>query len=321
MPWLTPNVFKQRSDETLTQLPLFGDGPSAVRFRHIVHAYTDRLNPDNTAVQSITFETIRGAQRYAHPDYPSDLVVVAYPEDEALVPSDAIMARSLTRVVTDLADFAVARPLPLLFDVLKNGIEAAIPEDRPSAGTEYIVFSNSDIHLQTPFYRVVAELIRVGYDVITVNRRTVDAEPGNRSFSPLFMAELGAPHPGFDCFVFPAQMFRDFAVSSSCCGAGGVMRSLLFNLVAHARRFLMLTTAHMTFHPGSDRFWSDSVFADYNQFNFREALSVVTALAADGEKAQRLVQFINAHEGRQFRDALPEVLNRATMAAPPRSST
>jgi hypothetical protein len=36
-------------------------------------------------------------------------------------------------------------------------------------------------------------------------------------------------------------MLDHFVKARSCCGAGHVMRSLLFNLVAHARRFLMLT--------------------------------------------------------------------------------
>ncbi len=321
MPWLTPNVFKQAPDEPLTVLPLFGDGPTAVSFRHIVHAYTDRSHPENTAVQPITFDTIRGAQRFARPDYPTSLVVVTYPEDDVLVPAYAVAARPLTRVVTDIANFAVARPLPLLFDVLENGMEAAIAEDWPSGGAEYVVLTNSDIHLQPPFYRVLAELIRQGYDAITVNRRTVEAEPERRSFSPLFMAELGTPHPGFDCFVFPAQLFGEFAFSRSCYGAGGVMRSLLFNLVAHARRFLMLTNTHLTFHLGSDRNWKDDALADYNQFNFLEALSVVTALAGDREKARRLEQFITVHEGRPFRDALPGVLSRATTAAASRPAT
>ena len=53
MPWLTPVVFKQTA-ETLTELPRFGDGPKAVRFRHIVHAYKDKAVPANTAIQSIT---------------------------------------------------------------------------------------------------------------------------------------------------------------------------------------------------------------------------------------------------------------------------
>ncbi len=321
MPWVTPNVFKQAPDEPLTVLPLFGDGPTAVSFRHIVHAYTDRSHPENTAVQSITFDTIRGAQGYARPDYPTSLVVVTYPEDDVLVPADAVAARPLTRVVTDIANFAVARPLPLLFDVLQNGMEAAIADDWPSVGAEYVVFSNSDIHLQPPFYRVLAELIRQGYDAITVNRRTIEAEPGRRSFSPLLMAELGTPHGGFDCFVFPAQMFREFALNRSCCGAGRVMRSLLYNLVAHAQRFLMLTNAHLTFHLGSDRNWKKDVFADYGAFNMREALSVVTALAGDPEKASRLEQFITIHEGRLFRDALPEALGRAATAATSRHAT
>ena len=133
---------------------------------------------------------------------------------------------------------------------------APVPGDEHTV--EFVVWTNSDIHLQPPFYRVLAELIHQGYDAITVNRRTIDIDRRARSFSPLFMADSGAEHPGFDCFVFPAAMFRSFVRSRACCGAAEVMRSLLFNIVANARRFLMLTTPHMTFHLGNDQPWCES---------------------------------------------------------------
>ena len=310
MPWLTPTVFKQRRDEPLTRLPRFDDGPANVRFRHIVHAYKDDAVPENTAVQSITFETIEYARTFALPHNPVALVVVTYPGDSDLVPPNAVAGPALRRVVTDLTQFTVARPLPLLFDVLESGMMAPVPGDHRADAVEFVVLTNSDIHLQPPFYRVLAELIRQGYDAITVNRRTIDVDPGNRSFSPLFMAENGIDHRGFDCFIFPATMFESFVPNRCCCGAGGVMRSLLFNIVAHARRFLMLTSPHMTFHLGNDRPWSNPKFADYGQFNFDEAVSVIRTLVTDAEKATRLTEFINAHERPNYCNALSTILGQ-----------
>ena len=319
MPWLTPIVFKQSADEPLTRLPRFDDGPADSRFRHLVHVYRDKAVPENTAVQSITFDTIRFARQFAQPDYPVSCVMVAFPEDVDLIPADMVAAPALQRSVTDVARFSVPRVLPLLFDVIRGGMSAPLPTGQRSDAVECLVFTNSDIHLQPPFYRVLATLIRQGYDAITINRRTVDADPGNRAFSPLFMVEPGRDHHGFDCFVFPADMLRSFAVNDSCCGGAGVMRSLLFNLAAHARRFLMLTRPHMTFHLGNDVHWANPRFADYQYFNYHQVLSTIAALARNPEKAKRLSDFIAVHEGPEYRDALPGILSQSKWFQEPAS--
>ena len=313
MPWLTPVVFKQTA-ETLTELPRFGDGPKAVRFRHIVHAYKDKAVPVNTAIQSITFDTIRRAGQFCEPDYPVTCVAVTFPEDIDLVPADMVTA-TLQRVVTDICSFAVPRPLPLLFDVLHSGVSApAVSWTAADESVEFLVMTNSDIHLQPTFYCVLGELIRQGFDVITVNRRTIDLAEEDRSFSPIFWVDEGREHPGFDCFVFPVSMLKSFVQSDSCCGAGQAMRSLMFNLVAHARRFLMLTRAHMTFHLGNDVTWQNPIYADYTSFNARQARLVISELAKDPEKAKRLADFITAHEGEEYRQVLPSITAASTLA-------
>lgn len=307
MPWLTPIVFKQGHDEPVTRIPIFGDGARTIRFRHVVHIYKDLAIPANTAVQSITFESIRQASQFAAREYPVICVAVAYPTDMDLVPPGVVIGQPLRRFVTDIAQFEVQRPLPLLFDILYSGAAAGIV-DCPSEATsrsgevEYLVLTNSDIHLQPAFYRILAEFIHQGYDVITVNRRTIELGDGARTFSPIFLAERGTDHPGFDCFAFPASMLDSFARSNSCCGAGNVMRSLLFNLVAHAHRFLMLTHAQMTYHLGDDKHWASAAFADYVDFNVSQAKSVIEALARDPTKAKRLAEFITAHEDDVFRE-------------------
>ena len=150
----------------------------------------------------------------------------------------------------------------------------------------------------------MAEFISRGYDVITTNRRTIDVDSGDRSFSPLYMADRGSDHGGFDCFVFPISMLEKFVVSNACCGSGHVMRSLLFNLVALARRFLMLTNAQLTYHLGNDEFWGAPAFHDYMHFNIRQAVAVITRLAADPEAARTLADFIHVHEGDAYREAV-----------------
>lgn len=300
MPWLTPIVLKQGAAESLTRLPRFDDGPSNIRFRHVVHVYRDKAVPANNAVQAITFDTIRTAGLFAEPVVPVDCVAVAYPEDIDLVPPGVIVGAPLQRDVTDVAQFKVRRQLPLLFDILDRGGSAIVEPRIVSDADEFIILTNSDIHLQPMFYLVLAELIKQGYDVITVNRRTLEVSPNERLFSPLFMADQGVDHPGFDCFVFPASMLSKFVANCCCCGAGHVMRSLLFNLVAHAHRFLMLTHVQMTFHLGNDEYWHNPRYSDYIKFNVAQAKLVITELSKDRDKAVRLTDFIAAHEPDYF---------------------
>ena len=330
MPWLTPIVFKQAQDEPLSGLPRFADGPRRIRFRHIIHPYNDVAVPENTAVLPITFDSMRRARHFAAPEHPVTCVAVAFPEDVELIPADVVNGPALQRDVTDIGRFAIPRRLPLLFDILKNGVSAfsgrettlragriqqiinhvlrrlftSDPQIRPPDEVEYLVFTNSDIHLQPAFYSVLGVLIQQGYDVITTNRRTIAVDPHDRSSSPLHLADRGSDHPGLDCFVFPTRMMDRFVPSECCCGAGHVMRSLLFNLVAHSRRFLMLTHAQMTYHLGDDRRWAEPQFDDYMRFNIAQAQSVITAYAQDPEKAKRLKDFILAHEAEVFRNAL-----------------
>jgi hypothetical protein len=311
MPWLTPSVFKQVPGEALICLPRLADRGQPLRFRHIVHAYDDRELPANTAVQAITFRTMRDAIAYAGPELPVTAVAVTYPDDAHLVPDGIERAPPLCRHAADVADFKIRRPLPLLFDILGNGLVDASGASAPGGG-DYIVHTNSDIHLQPYFYKVLAELIGQGWDAITVNRRTVGADPEQRDFSTLFMADAGADHPGFDCFVFPAHWFAGFAQSRSCCGASYVMRGLLYNLVARASRMLMLSNAHMTFHLGDDRKWEAAAYGEYEDFNLAEARNVLRAYAGDSEAFSRLHPFVLAHEEDPFKQTVRQLAGAAS---------
>ena len=141
MPWLTPIVFKQAT-ETLMELPKFGDGQKAVRFRHIVHAYRDKAVPVNTAIQEITFDTIRRATHFCESDYRVACVAVTFPEDTDLLPAGVVGAPNLERVVTDVGSFALPRPLPLIFDILRNGTLAPVSWPDVKDEVEFIVLTS-----------------------------------------------------------------------------------------------------------------------------------------------------------------------------------
>ena len=294
MPWITSNVFKQALGESLLRLPSFDGGSTKVCFRHVVHFYRDVAVPENTDVQHLTFETILEASRVTALKHRVTPIAVTFPEDIAMIPRGFVIAAPIERVITDLATFAHHRPLPLLFDIINRGAE--VP-GLPGDGEEFFILTNSDIHLQPNFYLAVGELIAKGYDVITINRRTIYADPG-APLSELMLAEHGGDHPGFDCFVFPTCMLSSFVQSRAACGGGHPMRSLLFNLVAHANRFLMIGYAHLTFHIGDSTYFMDSKFDDYVRFNIGEAQAIVDELAKNPEKAKLLTNFITVHESK-----------------------
>lgn len=297
MPWITQIVFKQAPNESLLRLPNFDDGPKRVKFRHIVHFYRDAAVPENTEAQRMTFATLLEARRTATPRCAVAPISVTFKEDDDLVPDTFVRAPPLGRVVTDLATFKHPRHLPLIFDIIDHGLAASGPE---GDGEEFCILTNSDIHFQPNFYLAVADLLALGYDVVTINRRTVDAPAGSPHWN-LLLAEHGSDHPGFDCFVFPTRMLATFVKSRAAVGAGYVMRGLLLNLIAHARRFLMVGNAHLTFHIGDAAYHADPRFSDYVDFNVAETQMVADTLAEDPDKARRLADFISVHEGGAYR--------------------
>lgn len=306
MPWLTPTVFKQDKGESLTALPRFPRHAKPPRFRHVLHLYRDPATPANNLAQEITLDSIRQARRFAGPDCPVEVVAVTFPEDVALIPDDMIAAPTLSRDASAVGPFREYRRLPLLFDVLRNGCDdGETVRDQAEGEDEYIVFTNADITLQPTFYLALRALMTDGWDAVTVNRRTIAQPPEDRPFSPLYFAETGEEHGGFDCFVFPSRMRARFFAGEGCCGAGAVMRGLLFNLAANAERFLMLTQANLTLHLGNDKYWSDPRFADYVAHNRAVAIKTARALAREPIHAERLEAFITAHEGPRFRRLLP----------------
>ena len=300
MPWITPNVFKQNETESLLTLPRFDDGSSRVKFRHFVHFYRDVAVRENTDVQRLTFETMQLAANAA-PEIPVSPIAVTFADDAKMVPPGFLQTPHLDRVAPDVASFQHYRPLPLLFDIMDRAAEM---QETPGDGEEFFIMTNSDIHFQPSFYRAAKEFLGLGYDVVTINRRTIFGDLAS-PLSHLMLAEHGEYHPGFDCFIFPARMYPYFVKSRAACGGGHPMRSLMFNLVAHAKRWLMLGYAHLTFHLGDSTYFSQPKFADYQTFNIGEAQSILDTLAKDPEKARLLVEFVRNHDRDYRAPAIP----------------
>jgi hypothetical protein len=146
------------------------------------------------------------------------------------------------------------------------------------------------------FFDAVARLVARGFDALTINRRTIPRYKRESGELACMYAEFGQSHAGYDCFVFPLAQFDRYVRSDAFIGGDFVARSLLYNLVANSKTMLMLRQAHLTFHIGDEREWSDPRYKDYREFNVRQAISVLTSLAKrDPATEAKLVGFCQRH--------------------------
>jgi hypothetical protein len=109
------------------------------------------------------------------------------------------------------------------------------------------------------------------------------------------LAETGLQHIGFDCFVFRCEMYDHFAKNLACVGVSRVERGLLYNLVAHSTRMLMLKNVALTYHYGNDRPWTREDWSDYREHNWGECLGVLESLCGEAELRKRLTAFCLNH--------------------------
>jgi hypothetical protein len=295
MSWITSNVFSQQTDEPLESIlkALPADAMPSLKGRrrvaHILNPYRCPPESSGDRVQRITLESFERSRDFAGDTLGIDHIAVVFPEDRDSVPRSFRQAANLDRSVLDLASFESPRKLPLLFDVLERGADR-------SRDSDFLIFSNMDIVLMPHFYLALSSLLDLGFEAITINRRTIGEYQIDRALSPLMMSDLGQDHGGFDCLVFSTRLMERFIRSDACIGAGVVMRSLLYNLVATARPMLMLKNVHMTFHLGDDQDWKDPKYQEYRDHNLKTFQRLLGNLAVDPEKKALVNAFIIGHK-------------------------
>jgi hypothetical protein len=261
-----------------------------VRMVHVVNTFRAEADSSHDRAQRMTLESMRVARDVA-PVIDNSLKVrqlAAVVSDQDVVSDafDDIIA--LQRTIRDLARFRVPRPLPLIQDILDG---PALADD------EVLIYTNVDIALVPNFYVFVADLFRLGLDALVINRRTVsDTYPGPEALA-LAVAEVGAEHPGYDCFAFRAGIRRQFVPWQSCVGIAGVMSPLLYNILAVARAPCVLLDAHVTFHLGDDKAWQRPEFEDYAALNRAELVQTFQRLCEDPERKTRMLSALADHPG------------------------
>lgn len=282
MPRLSDNAYQQAPGESLRDLllahgldPLAPPAAAPRRLRHVVSPFAAAPGSAAALIQATTFAAMAAARRFATaaetpPEVDLRAAVLAAEREFATAWFTDI--RTLERSAADQPLFQVRRPLPFLFDIVAAGV--------CGGEVDHVILTNVDICPLPHFYLAVSRLLDHGFDALVINRRTV-ADCGTAAAQlPLLWADPGLPHEGYDCFVFGAAAARDFVRNDAVVGTGGVMRGLIYNMVAAARRLLILTDVHLTCHVGDDKEWGRPELRDSIEHNWRENVAVLRPLAA-----------------------------------------
>jgi hypothetical protein len=138
-----------------------------------------------------------------------------------------------------------------------------------------------DIALMPDFYVSVNAIIDAGFDAFVINRRTLRTNYRYLRELPAMYADIGEPHPGYDCFIFKRSAVPNFALYHACIGAPRIGMVLVANMTCTATRFKEFGDGtHLTFHIGDDRTWTSPDFEDYATHNAQETSRIGVALAS-----------------------------------------
>lgn len=240
---------------------------------HIVSPVQVGPERDLYWAQPVTFASMRVARELAQREgLRVELLSAQYPEDEGLVPEGFVKTPALERSCAGLG-VGLTRRLPLLAEILERLYQAST--------ADYLVFTNVDIAVQPFFYLTLAAILRSGVEAFVVNRRTISDQYRDPRDLPFMYAELGVPHKGYDCFVFPRSLAPALDLGRVFLGAAGVGRTLLANLACRVPGFREFRDLHLTFHLGNSAPWRSPEQEAYSRANWGECQGVLDRLEAD----------------------------------------
>lgn len=256
-----------------------------IRLAHIINPTAAKPPSDLVVAQPIAAESLRIARHMAGQwGIQVSLMAVHAPGEERIHQLDGFQVLpDLARTVLDLQSFQLRRPLPLLRDILDRLFAFASDSD-------YLIYSNADICIQPYFYLSVIRMLEHGHDALVINRRTLPANWSTPSELPTLWAQVGNLHIGHDCFVFRRDAYPAYELADVCIGVRLVGRVLIWNLLAHAKSFLEIRNAALTFHVGEDKPWKRPELMDYDRFNHDQALEALVRLQKKYRLADQLAR-------------------------------
>lgn len=219
---------------------------------HILNPVIVDKRSDLYAAQPITFSSIDVAAEFCRDEINLSLFSAQFEEDHPIIPDLFSKTPDLERSIKDIPGLQDMKKLPLICDILER-LSNAAPE------ADYYIYTNVDIAIQPYFYNTVKQIIEMGYDSFSINRRTILDYTEPCTTQQLY-AKVGESHPGSDCFVFKRELLSRFQLSNACIGANHIGRILKLNLFAFARNFRTFGDLHATFHIGDDRTWRNEQY-------------------------------------------------------------
>ena len=245
-----------------------------LKIAHIVNFVNADPSSDLVIAQPVTVASMKLARASVTGNIDVQFYSAQYSEDHCVVDTSFIKTPDLERSIQDIGTFKVTRKLPLLFDILSCLDDAS--------NADYFIYTNVDIALMPNFYQEVALIIEQGFDAFSITRRDIS----DRFTSPDQMEEMfldqGMKHGGYDCFVFPKAMFKDFIFNKSCLGTGYVGAAILVNMAARAKKLRVFRNTHLTFHIGSEVRHANPALLEYRDHNQREYFKLVKAIRKSG---------------------------------------
>ena len=237
----------------------------STNFSHIINPVSEKENSELFDIQKITFESLQRAIKRTRPGISVEMICVATQPAFENLPGEFSKKVILSRSVADIKKFIEERRLPVIYDLLSEGIK--------NSDGDYIVFTNIDIALMPDFYNVVNWYIEKGHDAIVINRRRI---PAKLKTAPLevMQAHAGKMHSGYDCFVFKKSLFEKFIPTNICIGVPPAGNDIFYNLFTFAENPLLLTERHLTFHLGMElvKTWGSSEYYHFNYSEFSKLL-------------------------------------------------
>jgi len=211
---------------------------------HIVNPVKVKESSDLYHAQPITFRSMLGAKEYVEKRFEISLFTTQFEEDRVVIPAGFEILENLQRSIIDVNTNLKGRKLPLITDIL------SVLEKNSTA--DYFIYTNADIGLMPFFYKYVAQKISEGHDALVINRRRVNSGYTKVEQLPEIYADLGASHPGFDCFVFKRELLQKFVLGDICVGISFIGVALAHNIFSFAEKPLFVADQHLTFHIGVD---------------------------------------------------------------------
>lgn len=231
------------------------------KIAHIINPFNANPTSDLFTAQPITFESMRRAKEKAKDVVEVELWSAQYSEDRNMIPEGFHATRDLDRSVLDLGEFKKQLKLPLIGDIVSRLFE--------ESDAEYLIYTNVDIGVFPDFYSEVNRFIDEGLDAFIINRRRISANFTKVEQLDEIYQESGKKHPGFDCFVFHRDLFKDFELANVCIGVPFIGITFAQNIFALAKNYRLFEEEFLTFHIGMEIFKGRAA-RDYFRYNRKE---------------------------------------------------